>query len=30
VKIFTDAIERVKKENGKIIYGGEIMSGEGF
>ncbi len=30
VKIFTDAIERVKKENGKIIYGGEILNSEGY
>ena len=30
VKIFTDAIERVKKENGKIIYGGEVLNGEGY
>src|SRR5205085_6395374 len=30
VKGFLDAIERVKKENGKIIYGGEVMKGEGY
>src|SRR6185369_14778600 len=27
---FLNAIERVKKENGKIIFGGEVMSGEGY
>src|SRR5207249_4843687 len=30
VKNFTDAIERVKKEGGKIIYGGEVLNGEGY
>jgi aldehyde dehydrogenase (NAD+) len=30
VKDFTDAIEKVKKEGGKIIFGGEVMSGEGY
>ncbi|TAH40600.1 MAG: aldehyde dehydrogenase family protein [Bacteroidetes bacterium] len=30
VKDFTDAIEKVKKEGGKIIYGGEVMTGEGY
>jgi aldehyde dehydrogenase (NAD+) len=30
VKDFTDAIEKVKKEGGKILYGGEVMSGEGY
>lgn len=30
VKDFFAAIERVKKEGGKIIYGGEEMKGEGF
>jgi len=30
VKDFTNAIEKVKKENGKIIYGGEVMTGEGY
>ena len=29
-KDFLNAIEEVKKEGGKIIYGGEVMSGEGF
>src|SRR5690606_23025907 len=28
VKDFTKAIERVKSEGGKIIYGGEVLSGE--
>ncbi len=27
---FLAAIDRVKKENGKIIYGGEVMTGEGY
>ncbi|MBP6333981.1 MAG: aldehyde dehydrogenase family protein [Bacteroidia bacterium] len=30
VKDFLHAIDRVKKENGKIIYGGEVMNGEGY
>jgi aldehyde dehydrogenase (NAD+) len=30
VKDFFNAIDRVKKEGGKIIYGGEEMKGEGF
>ncbi len=30
VKDFFAAIERVKKEGGKIIFGGELMTGEGF
>ncbi len=30
VNDFNNAIERVKKENGKIIYGGEVMTGEGY
>jgi len=30
VKNFKDAIERVKKEGGKIIYGGETLTGEGY
>ena len=30
VKNFTSAIERVKKEKGKIIYGGEILKGKGY
>ncbi|HNS12069.1 MAG TPA: aldehyde dehydrogenase family protein [Bacteroidia bacterium] len=30
VKDFTNAIDRVKKENGKIIYGGEVLTGEGY
>lgn len=30
VKSFTNAIEQVKKEGGNIIYGGEVLSGEGY
>jgi aldehyde dehydrogenase (NAD+) len=30
VKDFQNAIEAVKKEGGKIIYGGEVLSGEGY
>lgn len=30
VKDFFDAIERVKKEGGTILYGGELMKGEGY
>jgi len=30
VKDFTDAIEKVKKEGGKILYGGEVLSGDGY
>ena len=30
VNDFLKAIERVKKEDGKIIYGGEVMTGEGY
>lgn len=30
VKDFSDAIEKVKKEGGKILYGGEVMSGDGY
>ncbi len=30
VKDFTNALERVKKEGGKIIYGGEVLEGEQY
>ena len=30
VKMFSDALEEVKKEGGKIIYGGEVLSGKGY
>ncbi len=30
VKDFTNAIEQVKEQGGKIIYGGEVLSGEGY
>lgn len=30
VKSFTNAIEQVKKEGGKILYGGEVLSGAGY
>ncbi|HNQ12297.1 MAG TPA: aldehyde dehydrogenase family protein [Bacteroidia bacterium] len=30
VKDFQNAIELVKKEGGKIIYGGEVLNGEGY
>ncbi len=30
VKTFTLAIEEIKKEGGKIIFGGEVLSGSGF
>lgn len=30
VKDFTNALERVKKEGGKILYGGEVLSGKGY
>ncbi len=30
VKMFSDALEEVKKEGGKIIYGGEALSGKGY
>ncbi len=29
-KMFSDALEEVKKEGGKIIYGGDVLSGEGY
>ncbi len=30
VKMFVDALTKVKMEGGKLIYGGEILSGKGF
>ncbi len=30
VKMFTDALERVKQEGGKVIFGGEALSGEKY
>jgi aldehyde dehydrogenase (NAD+) len=30
VKMFSDALEEVKKEGGKVIYGGEVLSGKGY
>ena len=30
VKMFVDALTKVKTEGGKVIYGGEILSGKGF
>lgn len=30
VKMFADALEQVKKEGGKIIFGGEILQGKGY
>ncbi|HSL87820.1 MAG TPA: aldehyde dehydrogenase family protein [Ignavibacteriaceae bacterium] len=30
VKEFTTALERVKKEGGKVIYGGEVLEGEEY
>ena len=30
MKDFSNAIERVKSEGGNIIYGGEVMHGEGY
>ncbi len=30
VKAFTDALEKLKKEGGKVIYGGDVLSGEGY
>lgn len=30
VKDFTNALERVKKEGGKVIYGGEVLEGEQY
>lgn len=30
VKAFRDAIEAVQKEGGKVIFGGEVLTGEGY
>ncbi len=30
VSMYTDAIERAQKEGGKLLFGGEVMKGEGF
>jgi aldehyde dehydrogenase (NAD+) len=30
VKMFTEALEKVKKEGGKILFGGEVLSGKGY
>jgi aldehyde dehydrogenase (NAD+) len=30
VKMFVEALEEVKKEGGKIIYGGDVLSGKGY
>lgn len=30
VKIFSDALDEVKKEGGKVIFGGEVLTGEGY
>ncbi|QQS37854.1 MAG: aldehyde dehydrogenase family protein [Ignavibacteriales bacterium] len=30
VKDFTNALDRVKKEGGKILYGGDVLSGKGY
>jgi aldehyde dehydrogenase (NAD+) len=30
VQMFTHALNEVKKDNGKIIYGGEVLSGKGY
>ena len=30
VQMYQDAIEEVKKEGGKIIFGGEVLSGKGY
>ena len=30
VNDFTNALKRVKKENGKIIFGGDVLSGKGY
>jgi aldehyde dehydrogenase (NAD+) len=30
VQMFVDALSEVKKEGGKVIYGGEVLSGKGF
>ncbi len=30
VDVFTNALKQVDKEGGKVIYGGEVLTGEGF
>jgi aldehyde dehydrogenase (NAD+) len=30
VEMYADALETIKKEGGKVIYGGEVLSGEGY
>ena len=30
VRLFTDAIEKVKKEGGNLLYGGEVLNGKGY
>jgi aldehyde dehydrogenase (NAD+) len=30
VEMYTDALKTIKKEGGKVIYGGEVLSGEGY
>lgn len=30
VKMFSDALVEVKREGGKVIYGGEVLSGKGY
>lgn len=30
VKTFTNALEEIKKEGGKVIFGGDVLSGTGF
>ncbi len=30
VEMFSNALEEIKKEGGKIIFGGKVLSGEGF
>ncbi|HKJ80538.1 MAG TPA: aldehyde dehydrogenase family protein [Ignavibacteriaceae bacterium] len=30
VKMFTEALQKVKKEGGKVIYGGEVLKGKGY
>ena len=30
VELFTNAVEAVEKEGGKVLFGGEVLSGEGF
>ncbi len=30
VKMFSEALEKVKKEGGKVIFGGDVLSGKGY